>query len=102
MEVHLTAETEKQLKDLSAMSGRATDELVEDAMAVYEAGRRSGAWVKFQTPEAGITDQRSKRWPCRCLVEVAGATLRPSGPATDIRSNARGDGFPDIGWKCRE
>ena len=35
MEVHLTAETEKKLKDLSAMSGRATDELVEDAMAGY-------------------------------------------------------------------
>ena len=37
MEVHLTAETEKKLKDLSAMSGRATDELVEDAMAGYFA-----------------------------------------------------------------
>jgi len=35
MEVHFTAETEKKLKDLSAMSGRATDELVEDAMAGY-------------------------------------------------------------------
>jgi hypothetical protein len=37
MEVHLTAETEKKLKDLSAISGRATDELVEDAMAGYFA-----------------------------------------------------------------
>jgi hypothetical protein len=37
MEVHLTAETEKRLKDLSALSGRATDELVEDAMAGYFA-----------------------------------------------------------------
>jgi hypothetical protein len=37
MEVHLTAETEKKLKDLSALSGRATDELVEDAMAGYFA-----------------------------------------------------------------
>ena len=37
MEVRLTAETEKKLKDLSAISGRATDELVEDAIAGYFA-----------------------------------------------------------------
>jgi predicted DNA-binding protein len=37
MEVHLTAETEKKLKDLSARSGRATDELVEDAVVGYFA-----------------------------------------------------------------
>ena len=35
MEVHLTAETERKLKDLSAQSGRGTDDLVEDAMAGY-------------------------------------------------------------------
>jgi predicted transcriptional regulator len=35
MEVHLTAETEKKLKDLAAQSGRAPDEIVEDAMAGY-------------------------------------------------------------------
>ena len=35
MEVHFTPETEKKLKDLSAQSGRATDDLVEDAMAGY-------------------------------------------------------------------
>ena len=35
MEVHLTAETEKKHKDLSAMSGRATDELVEDPMSGF-------------------------------------------------------------------
>jgi predicted DNA-binding protein len=37
VEVHLKAETEKKLKDLSALSGRATDELVEDAIAGYFA-----------------------------------------------------------------
>ena len=35
MEVHFTPETEKKLKELSAQSGRGTDELVEDAMAGY-------------------------------------------------------------------
>jgi predicted DNA-binding protein len=35
VEVHLTIETEKKLKDLSAQSGRGTDDLVEDAMAAY-------------------------------------------------------------------
>jgi hypothetical protein len=35
MEVYLKAETEKKPKDLSAQSGRVTDELVEDAMAGY-------------------------------------------------------------------
>jgi predicted transcriptional regulator len=35
MEVHLTAETEKKLKDLAEKSGRGTDDLVEDAMAGY-------------------------------------------------------------------
>jgi predicted DNA-binding protein len=37
MEVRLKAETEKKLKDLSALSGRAAVELVEDAMAGYFA-----------------------------------------------------------------
>ena len=35
MEVNFTPETEKKLKDLSAQSGRRTDDLVEDAMAAY-------------------------------------------------------------------
>lgn len=35
MEVHFSPETEKKLKDLSAQSGRGTDELLEDAMAGY-------------------------------------------------------------------
>ena len=35
MEVHLSAETEKKLKNLAAQSGRGTDDLVEDAMAGY-------------------------------------------------------------------
>jgi hypothetical protein len=35
MEVNFTSETEKKLKDLAAQSGRGTDELVEDATAVY-------------------------------------------------------------------
>ena len=37
MEVHFTPATEKALKDLSAQSGRGTDELVEDAVAGYFA-----------------------------------------------------------------
>lgn len=37
MEVQLTPETEKKLKDLSTESGRGTDDLVEDAMAGYFA-----------------------------------------------------------------
>jgi hypothetical protein len=37
MEVRLTAETEKKLKDFSALRGRATDELVEDAVVGYFA-----------------------------------------------------------------
>jgi hypothetical protein len=46
--LHLTAETEKKLKDLAAQSGRGTDDLVEDAMAGYFEevllfGRRSTA-----------------------------------------------------------
>ena len=35
MEVHFTPETEKRLKELSVRSGRATDDLIEDAMAGY-------------------------------------------------------------------
>src|SRR5947209_3516269 len=35
MEVQFTPETEKKLKDLSAQSGRGTDDLVEDATAAY-------------------------------------------------------------------
>ncbi len=35
MEVHLTPETEKKLKDLAAQSGRGTDDLVEDAVVGY-------------------------------------------------------------------
>jgi len=64
MEVHFTPETEKKLKDLSARSGRGTDDLAENAVAAYVSqtaaqvidwsqcpavesvpGKRSGAWV---------------------------------------------------------
>jgi predicted transcriptional regulator len=35
MEVHLRPETESRLQELAAKTGRAPDELVEDAMAAY-------------------------------------------------------------------
>jgi predicted transcriptional regulator len=35
MEVHFKPETESQLNELATRSGRATDELVEDALAGY-------------------------------------------------------------------
>lgn len=35
MEVHLKPETESRLNELASKSGRPTDDLVEDAMAVY-------------------------------------------------------------------
>ncbi len=35
MEVHLRPETESRLQELAARTGRAPDELVEDAMAGY-------------------------------------------------------------------
>lgn len=35
MEVHFTPEVEKKLNDLSAQSGRGTDELVQDALTAY-------------------------------------------------------------------
>ena len=35
MEVQFTPETEKKLNDLAAQSGRKTDDLVEEATAVY-------------------------------------------------------------------
>ena len=37
VEVHFTPETEKKLREISAQSGRATDDLVEDAMSAYFA-----------------------------------------------------------------
>jgi hypothetical protein len=35
MNVHVTPETARKLKDLSATSGRAAEEIVEDALAGY-------------------------------------------------------------------
>ena len=35
MEVHVTAETAKKLKDLAMTSGRAPEDIVEDALAGY-------------------------------------------------------------------
>ena len=35
MEVHVTAETAKKLKDLAATSGRAREDIVEDALVGY-------------------------------------------------------------------
>jgi predicted transcriptional regulator len=35
MEVHLTPDTAKRLKDLAATSGRAAEDIVEDALAGY-------------------------------------------------------------------
>ena len=37
MQVHVTAETAKKLKDLATTSGRAPEEIVEDALAGYLA-----------------------------------------------------------------
>jgi hypothetical protein len=37
MEVHFKAETESRLSELASRSGRATDDLVEDALAGYLA-----------------------------------------------------------------
>ena len=37
MEVHVTAETAKKLNDLAATSGRAPEQIVEDALAGYLA-----------------------------------------------------------------
>jgi hypothetical protein len=37
MEVHVTAETAKKLNDLAVSSGRAPNEIVEDALAGYLA-----------------------------------------------------------------
>jgi Protein of unknown function DUF104 len=47
MDVHPTRETEKKLKDLSAQSGRGTDDLVEDAKGESPAGR---AILDFMRP----------------------------------------------------
>ena len=35
MEVHFTPELERQLREMAAQSGKATDELVEDALRGY-------------------------------------------------------------------
>ena len=35
MEVHFAADVEKKLNDLAALSGRATDEVLQDALAGY-------------------------------------------------------------------
>ena len=35
MEVHVTPETAKKLKDLAATSGRASEDIIEDALAGY-------------------------------------------------------------------
>ena len=35
MEVHFTPEVEKKLNDLATQSGRGTDEVLQDALAVY-------------------------------------------------------------------
>jgi predicted transcriptional regulator len=35
MEVHFTPDVEKKLNDLAARSGRAADELLQDALAAY-------------------------------------------------------------------
>jgi hypothetical protein len=37
MEVHVTPETAKKLNDLAATSGRAADDIIEDALAGYLA-----------------------------------------------------------------
>jgi predicted transcriptional regulator len=35
MEVHFTPDVERKLNDLAAQSGRAADELLQDALAAY-------------------------------------------------------------------
>ena len=57
MEVHLTPETEKKLKDLAAQSGRGTDDLVEDAMAGYFIE----AWQLCDMPDNRYDDLKTGR-----------------------------------------
>ncbi len=66
MEVHFTPETEKKLRDLSAQSGRRTDDLVEDAMAGYvgPANQATPAGVDWSQCPAVESDpkKRSGAW----------------------------------------
>jgi hypothetical protein len=61
--LHLAAETEKKLKELSALSGRATDEIVEDAMAGFlpKCNRFARPFTAATTTEK----RQSKAYPRR-------------------------------------
>lgn len=66
MEVHLTPETEKKLRDLAAQSGRGTDDLAEDAMAGYVSHASPGGgtgvdWSQCSAVES-VPTKRSGAW----------------------------------------
>ena len=90
MDVHFTPQLEKKLNDLAAKTGRAPEQLLEDALVVYEAsrmatlnwsqcpavervpGKVSGAWVLrgtrmpvatiFENLEAGANIEDILEW----------------------------------------
>lgn len=73
MEVHVTPETAKKLKDLATTSGRAPEDIVEDALAGYLEGVASvrktldgryddlkSGWVKAINGEEAFRRMREK------------------------------------------
>ena len=83
MEVHLTPETEKRLKDLAAQSGRGTDDLVEDAMVGYfdELSQvREMLDRRYDEMESGRVEGIDGEEAYRRLMEKTQALRRPPSP----------------------
>ena len=75
MEVRLTPELEKKLNDLAAQTGRAADELVEDAMTGYLdelAGLRGMLGSRYDDLKAAASSLSTMRKPSLASAREAG------------------------------
>lgn len=87
MDVHVTPELEKKLNDLAAKTGRAPDELLEDAVAAYGASRMAALdWSRCPAVES-VPGKVSGAW-------VLGGTRMPV--ATIFENLEAGANIDDI------
>ena len=102
MEVRLNPELEKKLNDLAAETGRATDELVQDAMAGYldalaaVRGMLDSRYDDLKSGRVKTIDEEKPLPACARKANIGATTLNER-----LRSPPGSVHGPQRHWECR-